>query len=278
VNVVAAGFALVADYFSSQPADLEHPYGHGKMEHFSATFEGGLIALAAVLIAIESTQRFISGTTVQSIDLGIAIGLGAGILNGLLGWFLIRSGRRHQSVIIEADGHHLLSDFWTSVAVSLGLVLVRFTGLTWLDPLMALIMSAWLAWVGFKLIRRSLNALLDAQNPEVVQKIVESLAEVRKADLISVHHLRVLESGRYKHVDLHLVLPAFYSLRQAHERAEHYDQILWQKVALEGELHSHIDPCDFSYCKRCAVAECPIRKEPCQEQERITADIAMRPK
>ncbi|MDP2703534.1 MAG: cation diffusion facilitator family transporter, partial [Candidatus Rokubacteria bacterium] len=141
VNVVAAVFALGGLLFAGRPADRNHPYGHGKIEFFSAAFEGGLIAFASVVIVYEVARSLLAGPEVRQISTGVLIVLGAGLVNLGLGWYLIRTGRRYQSLTLVADGQHVIADFWTSLGVVVGLLLVHLTGRAWLDPLVALLVA-----------------------------------------------------------------------------------------------------------------------------------------
>ena len=134
VNVVAALVALGVLRYAGKPADRDHPYGHGKVEFFSAAFEGGLIFCAALVILWQAGNAFLSGAVPRDLDFGVVVTFAAGVVNGLLGWFLVSYGKRFHSPALVADGHHVLSDFWTSVGVVLGLIVVRLTGLAWLDP------------------------------------------------------------------------------------------------------------------------------------------------
>ena len=224
VNVVAAVFALGAIIFADKPADREHPYGHGKIEHFSAAFEGGMISLAAVLIGYEAVRAAVEGAPLQNLTLGLAVNFGAGVLNGLLGLFLIWQGKRQDSHALAADGHHVFSDFYVTLGLGAGLLLVRATGMTWLDPPMAMIVCAILAYTGFKLVRTSSAALLDTEDPDMVQHLVEAINKVRPKDIVAIHELRTLRSGRYIHVDIHMVIPEFYGIGQGHELADRLRQ------------------------------------------------------
>ena len=262
VNVVAALFALGAIMFSGKPADREHPYGHGKMEHFSAVFEGGLIALAAAFILIEATHALVFGVQLKNLGRGLALNLLAGFLNGLLGWYLLRKGRATRSKALEADGHHILSDFWTTVGIALGLLAVKLTGVHWMDPVMAMIVGLLLARTGFRLVAESSRALLDSEDPEVVARILAAMNRVRSWDLLAVHELRTFRSGRYTHVDAHLVVPEFYSIRQAHDLCEGFGVKALREAGVEGEVHTHVDPCGRLYCERCPAATCAIRRAP----------------
>ena len=274
VNVVTAVFALGAVVFADKPADKDHPYGHGKIEHFSAAFEGGLISLAAVFIAWEAINAMWHGVALKALGQGLLINFIAGCLNGLLGLFLVRMGRRQRSRAIEADGHHVLSDFWTTLGIGVGLLLVKFTGIRWLDPAMALGVALLLAVTGFKLVRSSSQALLDMEDPDLLQHLLNVINRTRPVDVLTIHELRTLRSGRYTHVDIHMVLPEFYELGRAHDLAEGFGQKVISEAGLEGELHIHIDPCQRSWCSQCGVADCQIRREPQTQTALITLATA----
>jgi cation diffusion facilitator family transporter len=260
VNVVAAVFALGAVVFAGKPADKEHPYGHGKIEHFSAAFEGGLISLAAVFILLEAAKGLFYGVEFKDLGKGLAVNLFAGALNGLLGWFMLKQGRKTRSRALEADGHHILSDFWTTIGIAVGLLAVKLTGLTWFDPVMAGIVGLLLARTGFKLVKESSQALLDVEDPQVLDKVLAAMNAVRTWDIIAVHELRTFRSGRYTHVDVHIVVPEFYPVRQAHDLCEAFGMKALEAGDIEGEVHTHVDPCGRLYCDRCPAPDCAIRQ------------------
>ncbi|HEX9082842.1 MAG TPA: cation diffusion facilitator family transporter, partial [Holophagaceae bacterium] len=257
-----------------KPADRDHPYGHGKIEHFSAAFEGGLIALAAAFILIEAVESLVRGVTLKNLGTGMAVNLVAGAMNGLLGWFLVHRGRKTRSKALEADGHHILSDFWTTVGIATGLLAVKLTGLHWMDPVMAIVVGLLLARTGFRLVAESSRALLDSEDPQVVSQILAGMNRVRTWDVIAVHELRTFRSGRYTHVDVHLVVPEYYSIRQAHDLCEGFGQNALQLADVEGEVHTHVDPCGRLYCERCPAPECPIRQSPGQPTRVLTHEEA----
>ncbi len=278
VNVVAAIFALGAVIFAEKPADREHPYGHGKIEHFSAAFEGGLISLAAVMIwwqAIEALHAQWHGAVqIKDLGTGLTVNVVAGCMNGLLGLFLIYMGKQQRSRAIEADGHHVLSDFWTTLGIAAALLLVRFTGLLWLDPIMAILVGILLAITGFKLVHSSSRALLDVEDPALLAKLIEVINRLRPADLIAIHELRTMRAGRYTHVDIHMVIPEFYPISRGHDLAEDFGKQVILEMGLEGELHTHVDPCQRAWCRQCAVEPCPLRREPSTEEGPITLESA----
>src|SRR5262245_56337981 len=204
VNVVAAVFAVGGLVFAGRPADRNHPYGHGKIEFFSAVFEGGLIAFAAVLIIYEVVQSLLRGVSIRALEWGVAIVFGAGLVNLILGWYLIRTGRRHMSLTLVADGQHVLSDFWTSIGIVVGLLLVRLTGLAWLDPLVAAVVALNLMWTGFRLVRHAAGGLMDEEDPALLKRLLDVLGHHVGQGVIRVHHLRAIREGRFHHVDAHL--------------------------------------------------------------------------
>jgi cation diffusion facilitator family transporter len=277
VNVVAAVFALGALVFAGRPADRNHPYGHGKMEFLSAAFEGGLIAFAAVLIIYEVAQTLWEGVEVRRLDLGLLIVLGAGLANLALGLYLVRTGRRHQSMTLLADGQHILSDFWTSAGIVLGLVLVRVTGLAWVDPVVAAVVALKLLWTGSRLVRQAAAGLLDEEDAELLQRLTRALARHVGQGVIRFHHLRAIRSGRFHHVDAHLVVPEFWSVERAHELAEGLSARVIREVAVDGEIVFHTDPCHRAYCAICDLPDCPVRREPFVSRPPLTVDEVVLP-
>jgi cation diffusion facilitator family transporter len=277
VNVVAAMFAVGGLLFAGRPADRNHPYGHGKIEFMSAAFEGGLIAFAAVLILWEAVQGLVYGVEVRRLEQGLLITLAAGLVNLGLGWYLVRTGRRHASVLLEADGRHVLSDFWTSLGIVLGLLLVQATGLVWLDPLVAAVVALNLLRTGFMLIRHAGGALLDEEDPGLLRRLLEVLQPHVGRGVIRIHHLRAIRSGRFHHVDAHLVVPEFWTVEQAHELAEGLAARVMVDLGAEGELVFHTDPCHRLYCAMCDLPGCPVRREPFSGRPPLTLDEAVQP-
>jgi len=259
VNVVASCFTVGAIIFAERPADESHPYGHGKIEFFSAAFEGGLISLAAVLILYEAIRSYIEGPVVRELGTGILLNTGAGVLNGLLGWGLVWYGRQSQSKALEADGKHVLSDFYTSIGLLIGLMIVKATGYYWMDSLLAAIIGLMLVYTGFKLVHESSGALLDREDPDLNNRLVEAMQKMRTPDIIDVHALRTLRSGRYVHVDIHIAVPEYYPLDQAHDIVEAFGIKALKAAGIEGEFHSHLDPCRRQFCKSCLQNNCHIR-------------------
>ena len=277
VNVVAAVFAIGALIFAGRPADRNHPYGHGKMEFLSAAFEGGLIAFAALVILYEVVQGLIHGVELRSLDLGLAIVLGAGLVNLALGYYLIRAGRRYDSLALMADGRHVLADFYTSAGIVIGLLLVRVTGISMLDPLVAAVVAFNLMWTGFRLIRQAAAGLLDEEDPALLDRLLQVLQPHLGQGVIRVHHLRAIRAGRFHHVDAHLVVPEFWSVERSHELAEDLGERVMKDLNVEGEMTLHTDPCHRIYCRMCDLDDCPIRREAFTGRPPLTLDEAVQP-
>lgn len=277
VNVVAAVFGLGGIIFAGRPADRNHPYGHGKIEFFSAAFEGGLIAFAAVLIVYEVILSLVRGPALRALDVGVSIVLGAGFVNLLLGWYLIRTGRKYESLTLVADGRHVLSDFYTSAGIVIGLLLVRFTGLAWLDPVAAAVVALNLLWTGFRLVRVAAGGLLDEEDPALLDRLLKVLQPHLGEGVIRIHHLRAIRAGRFHHVDAHLVVPEFWTVERSHDLAEDLGERVMKELGAEGEMTLHTDPCHRIYCAMCDLAECPIRREAFRARPPLTLDEAVQP-
>jgi len=276
VNVVAALFALGSLAFAAQPADPGHPYGHGKIEFVSAAFEGGLIAFAALMIAWTAGTELWRGPQLRELESGLVLTAGAGLINAGLGWWLVRTGRRTRSLALVADGQHVLSDFWTSAGVVAGLLLVRATGLVWIDPLVALAVGINLGATGLRLAREAAGGLLDEQDMPTIHRLVAAMNRVRDDGIIDIHRLRAIRAGRHLHVDGHVIVPEYWSVEQAHQHTEAFVERVLDASGLEGGVILHVDPCRRAVCSRCVVPGCPLRREPGRAPAPITALSATR--
>ncbi len=277
INVVAAAFALWVLRVSARPADREHPYGHGKMEYISAVFEGGLITFAAVLILYEAAASALRGPELRRLDLGLAIVAGAGAVNAALGFYLVAVGRRTRSITLVADGQHVLSDFWTSLGVIVGLALVRLTGVAWLDPLVAAAVGVNLGLTGIRLVRRAGGGLVDEEDPELIGAALAAFERAAHPGVIRVHHLRAIRAGRAVHIDAHLVVPEFWSVERAHQVVEDFELRMLGELGGEGEIVFHTDPCRRLFCPACDADECPVRRAPFAGRPPLALEEAVRP-
>jgi cation diffusion facilitator family transporter len=260
INVVTAAFLMLSISVSTKPVDENHPYGHGKIESFSAGLEGGLIIIAALIILVEAVPVFFTPQAPKNLGIGLYILGGAGIINLIVGAYLVRAGRKYKSDALSADGRHLLTDFYTSAGVIIGLLLYRFTGYVWLDPFIACLVALNILIPGINLFTKSFKNLMDEADPELLERIVQGLNTIKKPGWLYPHKLRALRSGRYHHVDLHISLPHYWTLTQVHEAEQEITKTLLEAIGEEGDIMIHIDPCEPPYCPVCEVDDCSERK------------------
>jgi len=259
INVVTAAFLMLSIAVSSKPVDENHPYGHGKIESFSAGLEGGLIIIAAIVIFIEAVPVFFTPHPPRNLGPGLYILGGAGAVNLVVGAYLMHAGRKYKSAALSADGRHLLTDFYTSAGVIIGLLLYRLTGFLWLDPFVACLVALNILVPGIKLFTNSFKNLMDEADPELLERIVQGLNKIKKPGWLYPHKLRALRSGRYHHVDLHISLPHYWTLTQVHEAEQEITRSLLDALGEEGDIMIHVDPCEPPYCPVCAVDDCKKR-------------------
>ena len=260
VNVMASGLALYSIVLAHAPADARHPYGHGKVEFLSAAFEGGMILLAALVITARAVEQLIRGGGVQKIEAGIALTAAAMLVNAIVGVLILRTGRRHGSIALEADGKHLLGDAVTTAGVLVALGLVKWTGRAWVDPLGALLLAAYISFMGYGLLRRATAGLMDEQDVEddrLIRSILDAHAAPGGPDprICSYHKLRHRHSGRYHWVDFHVVVPPAWTIERGHEVASALEYEI-ERALGEGNATAHVEPCADSECPACrATAE-----------------------
>jgi len=246
VNLVAAGIAFLTLHFASRPVDRSHTYGHEKLAYFSSGLEGSLIIVAAGIIIWTSVRRLIWPVEeLHKLDLGLILALVASAINLVVAQILLRVGRRYHSIILEADGQHLMSDVWTSVAVLVGLGLVWFTGWVWLDPIVAMLMAANILWTGFDLMRRSFEGLMDHSLPDPEVERIRSTIRGCLPEGTTFHALRTRFAGAHQFADFHLLVPGDLTVRQAHDLADVVEGKLREDFP-RLEVTIHIEPIEAS--------------------------------
>lgn len=260
INVVASAFALGSLWVSSRPPDKSHPYGHGKIEFFSAGFEGALIMLAAVGIFVEGIQQILTPRGLPNLQSGLFILIAAGLANLLLGIVLVRIGRRHDSIVLIADGKHVLTDVYTSGGVLVGLLLVQLTGWNRLDGIVACLVGIHIVVSGFKLVRQAFGGLMDASEPELLERICALLQAHRKDLWIDVHRLRAKRAGKHVHIDFHLILPRELPLETAHSEVKELERVFEEHLGGFVDVMIHLDPCSDPECPVCANDPCSLRQ------------------
>jgi cation diffusion facilitator family transporter len=242
VNLAAAMLALSMLRLAAAPPDEEHPYGFSKAEYFSAGIEGGLIVLAAGGIVWAAIPRLISPAEISTPFLGIALSVAATAINLAVGVLLIRVGRREHSITLEADGHHLMTDVWTSVGVVAAVALVALTGWLRLDPLIALAVAGHIVWTGVGLMRRSWKGLLDAAiPPEDTGEVERLFREYAKRYAIEFHALRTRQAGARRFISFHMLVPDAWTVAQAHQLSEEIESRIRSMVP-NAAVFTHIEP------------------------------------
>jgi cation diffusion facilitator family transporter len=241
VHVAAVIFAAYSLRLSQQPADETHLYGHARIAFFSAGFEGAMIVLAAIYIIYESIHKWRLGLSIENLGFGTALTAAAAAINAGLGAYLIWLGRRKHSLILEANGKHVLTDFWTSLAVLVGLGLVLITKWLPFDPICGMLMAGNILFAGFGLMRSAFAGLMDRADPVVHARLVELLeAETRRRG-IAYHELRHRYLGDTHWVDAHLVFPPGISLTEAHRQATEVEQVIETTLQPRAKLTTHLE-------------------------------------
>ena len=254
VNLASAVFGLAMVTIAARPADEDHPYGHHKAEYFSSGFEGILIIVAALGILWTAGQRLFDPQPLEQVGWGLALSVASSALNGLLAWVMFGAARQHRSIALEADAKHLVTDVWTSVGVVIGIALVHFTGWLWLDALVAMGVAANILKEGFHLIWRSSQGLMDeAVEPEVMTTIQETLggfAHQRDGvDIVRFDHVSTRRAGQRRFVDMHMHMPASWTLGRAAAVRGSVEQALMSAVPglratiqlLPSDVEAHFD-------------------------------------
>ena len=255
VNVVASLLAVWSVWMAHRPADRTHPYGHGKAEFVSAAIEGGLVVAAAGAVAVKCVNDFgAPEQPLQNVDWGLLLLASTVLVNGVVGGWLLHLGKSGGSAALEADGIHLLSDAWTSGGAIISLILVRSTGMQWIDPVIALLMAVWLVWCGWRVVRRSLGNLMDEQDLGDLDRVQQLLDQhCRDGGTVprvcSFHKVRSRHSGREHWVDFHVQLPASTDLHTAHELATRLEDEI--ERTLGGTATAHAEPCKDPACPNC---------------------------
>ncbi|MCB5174546.1 cation diffusion facilitator family transporter [Microvirga lenta] len=243
INVVTAIAAFLAVRLSAQPADANHPYGHHKVEYFSAVLEGVLIIVAALAILREAYFTLLDPRAIDAPMEGLAVNAVASTINAVWAQVLIRQGRRLRSPALAADGRHLFTDVITSAGVIAGLLLVSVTGWLWLDPALAIVVALNIVWSGWSLMKESIGGLMDEALPETVLNRVREIIAINAEGAIEAHDLRTRHAGRMTFIDFHLVVPGAMSVTDAHDICDRLERAL--KAEVEDALITiHVEPDD----------------------------------
>jgi cation diffusion facilitator family transporter len=241
VNLAGALMALAMLTLAAAPADDRHAYGHGKAEYFSSAFEGFLILLAAFSIAYTAIDRFIHPQAIEAVGVGLLVSVVASLINLFAARELMKAGRAYNSITLEADAKHLMTDVWTSVGVIIGVGLVWISGWLWLDPLIALLVAVNIVWTGWHLLQRSASGLMDEAIPEEQIGAIEAVLQKYRAEGLEFHALRTRQAGRQAFITLHVLVPGDWTVQQGHDRLEQIEADI-RAVIPFSHLTTHLEP------------------------------------
>jgi cation diffusion facilitator family transporter len=243
VNLVAAVAALAALTLASKPPDPGHAFGYSKAEYFSSALEGLLILLAALSIIVAAIPRLLHPQPIEQVGWGLLISLVAAAINGGTAWLLLRAARRLRSITLKADGHHLLTDVWTSAGVLVGLIAVQVTGWLILDPLIAIAVAINIIWAGFRLLQETGAGLLDAALPKSDLEAIDQVLQKYQTDGIQFHALRTRVAGARRFVSFHVLVPGKWTVQRGHDLCEQIEIEIGQ-VLPGAHTITHLEPAE----------------------------------
>lgn len=260
INVVAGGFSLYSLVLSARPRDLNHPYGHGKIEFVAATLEGSLILVAGGAIILKSFYNLFVPQEISRLDAGIYLVAITGIINFIIGYITERRGNNSNSLVLIAGGKHLKTDAYSTAGILVGLLLLYLTGEVWLDSVVAILFGAFICFTGYRILRASLAGIMDEADYELLKRIVQVLNENRRENWIDIHNLRVIKYGNTLHIDCHLTVPWYLTVLEAYEEVEAVGTLIRERIDPDIELFIHTDPCVEVSCPVCTKSSCEVRQ------------------
>jgi cation diffusion facilitator family transporter len=244
VHVAAVAFVVYSLRLAQKPPDHDHPYGHAKISFFSAGFEGGLISIAGIFILWQAAGQWIGGVAPHHLGSGTALTALALLINGWLGWYLVRLGNKHDSLILVANGRHVLTDAWTSIGVLIGLSLTWLTGWMGFDPICAILVALNILWSGVRLMWQSAGGLMDRADPAVNTALAARLDRTTTARGITWHQMRHRHLGDGHWVDVHLVFDDDTTVRDAHAVATEIEREIREELGANTIVTTHLEPAD----------------------------------
>jgi cation diffusion facilitator family transporter len=260
VNVVAGFFGLYSLHLSAKPRDEDHPYGHGKIEFVSAAVEGTMIVIAGIVICYTAIQQLFNPRDLQALDYGILLLGVTAILNFVAGKICIRTGTRNNSLALVASGKHLTSDTYSTIGVLIGLIVIYFTHIAWLDSAVAILFSLVILYTGYKIVRTSIAGIMDETDRALLKKMVKTLNENRRENWMDLHNLRIIKYGSTLHLDAHLTVPWYFNVHEAHHEIDELALLVRKDFGESLELFVHSDGCLEFQCRICSKQECLVRK------------------
>lgn len=266
VNVAAGFIGLYSLFISSKPKDQNHPYGHGKAEFLSAAVEGTLIAVAGFVIIYKAINNFIHYQPIQKLDYGILLIAVTAFVNFLTGIYSVQQGKKNNSLALIASGRHLQSDTLSTVGIIVGLAVIYFTNITWLDGVIAIVSALVIIYTGYRIVRKSVAGIMDEADTTLLDNMVTMLNNNRRENWVDLHNLRVIKYGGRLHVDGHLTVPWYLNVHEAHVEIEALSKLIREQFSSSMELFVHSDGCQYFQCPICFKSDCPVRKHPFEKR------------
>lgn len=267
VNVVASSFTLYSVVLAARPQDENHPYGHGKIEFLSVGLEGSLILIAGLITIGKAVHNLFNPQEVSAIDLGLALTALSGMLNFGLAQLLLKKGKELGSIAMAGDGRHLMTDVYSSIGLILGLAVIYYTGLLWLDNLIAIAFGCFIMYSGYSLLRDFISGIMDEADRKLITRVIDILNKNRRRNWMDIHNLRIIKYGHGLHIDCHATIPWYFSLEEAHKEVELIGHLIDKNLPNEVEFFIHADPCaPPRTCAICLKDDCQVRKQPLKKR------------
>jgi cation diffusion facilitator family transporter len=261
VNVLTGFISLYSISIALKPRDANHPFGHGKIESLSASVEGFLILLAGLIIIFEAIRRLFNPIEIQKLDIGIIIIAIAGIVNYILGYYSIKTGRKHDSIALISGGKHLQSDTYSTIGLVVGLILLLITKLVWLDSVIAILFGSIIIFTGYKILKKTTSNLMDEADINVLKEIVEILSKHKSKRWIDIHNLKLIKYGDTYHIDCDITLPWYMNISDAHKETALVKKIISENYSKSIDFTIHTDECKPDLCKHCRISACAYRSQ-----------------
>lgn len=259
INVVAGFISLYGLYLSARPRDFNHPYGHGKAEFVSAAIEGILMILSCFMIGYEAVKHYFNPSPLNSLDIGIYLVALTAIVNFIAGMYAVKKGKANNNFTLVAAGKHMQSDTYGTLGLIIGLGILYFTGIAWIDSMISAVFAVIILAAGYRVLKTSLAGIMDEADDELLKTVVAYLDKHRSPNWIDVHNLRIIKYGSVLHLDCHLTIPWYFNINQGHEEVKNLEDMVKRNFGEHVELFVHTDGCIPISCGICTRAECEAR-------------------
>ena len=262
INVVAGFVSLYSLYLSAQPRDENHPYGHGKAEFVSAATEGILMIISCFLILFKAIENLVNPAQFGQLDYGIYLIAFTALINFIVGYYAIRKGQKNNTLTLIATGKHMQSDTYGTLGIVVGLVVLYFTHLSWIDSVISIVFALVILRSGYKIVRSSLAGIMDEADAELLKTVVQYLNDHRRENWMDIHNLRIIKYGSVLHLDCHLTIPWYLNINEGHEEVKELENMIRENFGEHIEMFVHTDGCLPISCAICIKTDCEVRVHP----------------